>query len=101
MAEKRFRPDKCKSFAISRISVEGANALIIDDILETGETLTRIRELIEERGAASVRVATLLHKEGKLKRPLTADYVGFQIPGRIRCGLRSGFRRTLSKPSRH
>ena len=44
-------------------SVEGANALIIDDILETGETLTRIRELIEERGAASVRVATLLHKE--------------------------------------
>ncbi len=61
-------------------SVEGANALIIDDILETGETLTRIRELIEERGAASVRVATLLHKEGKLKRPLTADYVGFQVP---------------------
>ena len=60
--------------------VEGASVLIIDDILETGETLTRIRTMMEERGAASVRVATLLHKKGKLKRPLTADYVGFQIP---------------------
>ena len=54
--------------------------LVIDDILETGETLTRIRDLIQERGAASVRVATLLHKKGKLKRPFTADYVGFEIP---------------------
>ena len=61
-------------------AVVGASVLIIDDILETGETLTRIRTMIEDRGAASIRVATLLHKEGKLKRPYTADYVGFQIP---------------------
>ena len=60
-------------------SVKGANALIIDDILETGETLSRIQTLIEEGGAASVHVATLLQKEGKLRRPFTADYVGFQI----------------------
>ena len=67
-------------------SVEGANALIIDDILETGETLTRIRDLIEERGAASVRTATLLQKEGKLKRPFAVDYLGFQIPDQFVVG---------------
>ncbi len=67
-------------------SIEGAKVLIIDDILETGETLTCIRKLIEDHGAASVRVATLLHKEGKLKRPFTVDYVGFQIPDKFVVG---------------
>ncbi len=61
-------------------SVEGVNALIIDDILETGETLSCIKKLLETRGAAAVRIATLLHKEGKLTRPIKSDYVGFQIP---------------------
>ena len=62
------------------VSVAGADVLVIDDILESGETLTRIRNLIQERGAASVRVATLLQKKDKLKRRFTADYVGFEIP---------------------
>lgn len=62
------------------ISVAGEHVLIIEDIVETGETLTRVRELIEERGAASVRVATLLQKKGNPKRSFAPNYVGFQIP---------------------
>jgi len=67
-------------------SIDGAKVLVIDDILETGETLTCVRKLIEAHGATSIRVATLLHKEGKLKRPFTADYVGFRIPDQFVVG---------------
>ena len=42
--------------------------------------MTCIRDLVQARGAASVRVATLLQKMGKLELQFAADYVGFQIP---------------------
>ncbi len=58
----------------------GRDVLLIDDILDTGRTLTAVVEELKQRGAASVRVAVLLHKIGRQEVPLTADYVGFDIP---------------------
>jgi hypoxanthine phosphoribosyltransferase len=58
----------------------GRDVLIIDDILDTGQTLSRVAAELKQRGAASVRVAVLLHKQGRQQVDFTADYVGFPIP---------------------
>lgn len=60
-------------------SVAGRDVLIIDDILESGRTLTFARNLIVERGAKSVRIAVLLEKPGKRAVAIDADFTGFVI----------------------
>jgi hypoxanthine phosphoribosyltransferase len=58
----------------------GRDVLLIDDILDTGQTLSRVAEELKNRGALSVRTAVLLHKEGRQQVPFEADYVCFDIP---------------------
>src|ERR1700736_4742688 len=53
--------------------VEGKNVLIVEDILDTGLTLSYLRKIIQEHHPKTLRVAALLEK-------LDADYVGFSIP---------------------
>jgi len=59
----------------------GKHVLIIDDILDSGQTLGVVRELIERQGPATCRCAVLLRKpESKRIRPVEVEYVGFDIP---------------------
>jgi hypoxanthine phosphoribosyltransferase len=58
----------------------GRHVLIVDDILDTGRTLSKVVEELTRRGAESVRVAVLLHKQGRQQVALEPDYVGFPIP---------------------
>lgn len=61
-------------------SVEGRHVLIVEDIVDTGFTLTKVIELLKHRGAASVEVVTMLDKpEGRVVK-MDAKYVGFTIP---------------------
>ncbi len=60
--------------------VTGRDVLLIDDILESGNTLRFARDLMYERGAKDVGLAVLLDKESKRKGELVADYVGFVCP---------------------
>ncbi len=60
-------------------NVEGRDVLLIDDILESGRTLSFARDLMKERKARSVKIAVLLEKPGKRKVEIDADYVGFVI----------------------
>lgn len=60
--------------------VTGRNVLLVDDILESGQTLTFARQLLFARGAASVRICVLLEKPGKRRADAIADFVGFQTP---------------------
>ena len=60
--------------------VAGRDVLLIDDILESGNTLQFARDLMLERNAASVEVAVLLDKHSKRKANVNADYVGFDCP---------------------
>lgn len=60
--------------------VRGRHVLLLDDILDTGQTLGYLVQHLHGVGAASVKVAVLLRKEGRQKVPLEPDYCGFPIP---------------------
>lgn len=66
--------------------LDGKDLLIVEDIVDTGLTIARVRDLLASRGAASVRIATLLEKETDRGHALTADYVGFRIPDQFVVG---------------
>lgn len=66
--------------------VAGRTILIVDDILETGRTLSYAVELLKGRGAADVKLAVLLEKPGKLETLVKADFVGFSIPDKFVVG---------------
>ncbi len=61
-------------------TVEGRDVLLIDDILESGNTLKFTRELILSRGARSVSIAVLLDKRGRRQSDIEAHFVGFVCP---------------------
>ncbi len=60
--------------------VSGRDVLLIDDILESGKTLSFARKLMLERGAKSCSIAVLLDKRMRRQIELDADYVGFDCP---------------------
>jgi hypoxanthine phosphoribosyltransferase len=60
--------------------VRGRHILLLDDILDTGQTLSYLAQHLRSLGALSVRVAVLLRKQGRQRVPLEPDYVGFDIP---------------------
>jgi hypoxanthine phosphoribosyltransferase len=60
--------------------VTGRDVLLLDDILDTGQTLSALVRHIEDRGARSVRTAVLLRKVGRQVVPIEPDYCGFTIP---------------------
>jgi hypoxanthine phosphoribosyltransferase len=60
--------------------VRGRDILLIDDILESGNTLKYTRDLMLSRGAKSVHIAVLLDKRMRRKADIDADFVGFECP---------------------
>lgn len=60
--------------------IEGRDVLIVEDIVDTGLTLSRLVEILRTRKPASLKVCAFLDKSGKRRVPFTADYVGFSIP---------------------
>ena len=59
--------------------IKGRHLLILDDILDSGLTLSAIRQKLEAIGPLSVRICVLLKKRVKQAVPVEADYVGFEI----------------------
>ena len=59
--------------------VTGRDVLIVDDILDSGRTLRRVRAMIEHHRPASIRIAVLLRKPSKAPPDVQADFVGFDI----------------------
>ena len=61
-------------------SLEGAEVLVIDDILDSGKTLSLVTELLEQRHPGSVRTCVMLRKQRPQAMSYPIDYVGFDIP---------------------
>ena len=60
--------------------LSGKDLLIVEDILDSGMTLSYLKGLLQGRNPASIRIATLLDKPSRRKVDLKADYVGFEVP---------------------
>jgi hypoxanthine phosphoribosyltransferase len=60
--------------------IEGKNVLIVEDILDTGLTLTYLRKVFLQHHPKSLRIAALLDKPSRRIEQIEADYVGFSIP---------------------
>lgn len=61
-------------------NIEGKDILIVEDILDSGNTLYYLMQLLWARKPASIRICTLLDKPERRVRDITADYSGFSIP---------------------
>jgi hypoxanthine phosphoribosyltransferase len=59
--------------------VEGDDLVIVEDIVDTGLTLSYLREQLRSRNPASIKVAALLHKPARMRREVEIDYLGFTI----------------------
>jgi hypoxanthine phosphoribosyltransferase len=68
------------------LPLTGRDVLIVEDIVDTGLTLSRLLGVLRERQPASVRVCAFLDKSARRRVPFTADYVGFAIPDRFVVG---------------
>jgi len=62
------------------ISLEGADVLIVEDIVDTGLTLNYLLALLQQRKPKSIRVAALLDKVSRRIKPVDIGYTGFEIP---------------------
>ena len=60
--------------------VAGRNVLIVEDVVDTGLTLSWLVANLQSRGPASVRIAALLRKPDAMQMEIDVDYVGFDIP---------------------
>lgn len=93
-----------KSSGIVRIgkdldrSIEGRHVVIVEDIMDTGLTLSHLIKVLHERQPASVKIACLLDKPSRRKCDIKPDYCGFEVPNEfvVGCGLDyDGFYRNL------
>lgn len=62
------------------VTVEGRDVLIVEDIIDSGLTLSYLIDVLDHRGAKSVTVATLFDKPARRTVELTPDYKGFTLP---------------------
>lgn len=64
----------------------GRHVIIVEDIIDTGKTIKKLVDDLDGKGAASVKVATLLIKPESVQYDIKPDYVGFEIPNKFIIG---------------
>lgn len=61
-------------------SIEGKNVLLVEDIIDSGRTLSHLVKLLSQRGPKSLKICTLLDKPDRRVTKINVDYIGFTIP---------------------
>ena len=61
-------------------SIQGKDVLVVEDIVDSGRTLSYLLEMLRDRGPASLRLCTLLDKPDRRVIDVPVDYTGFEIP---------------------
>lgn len=69
--------------------LENRDVLIIEDIIDSGNTMHHLLKILKQRGPASLRIAALLDKPDRRVAPVTVEYSGFNIPDEfvVGCGM--------------
>ena len=68
------------------VAIEGRDILVVEDIVDTGLTLSYLLANLKSRGPASVKLAALLDKYERREKEVTIDYLGFKIPDKFVVG---------------
>ena len=68
------------------VAIEGRHILVVEDIVDTGLTLSYLLANLKSRGAASVKLAALLDKFERREKEVSIDYLGFRIPDKFVVG---------------
>ncbi|WP_353092930.1 hypoxanthine phosphoribosyltransferase [Tissierella praeacuta] len=63
-----------------RTEVEGKDILIVDDIIDSGYTLNKVKEILSSKNPNSVKICVMLDKPSRRKIDIDPDFVGFSIP---------------------
>jgi hypoxanthine phosphoribosyltransferase len=67
--------------------IRGKDVIVVEDIVDTGLTLSRLLEILGSRGANSIKLASFLDKpEPRIKKELKIDYTGFVVPNKFVVG---------------
>jgi hypoxanthine phosphoribosyltransferase len=69
------------------VSIEGHDVVIVEDIVDSGITLSYLMKVLSQRKPKSLRIATLLDKPERRQRPVEVHYVGFRIPDEFVVGF--------------
>ena len=67
-------------------SIEGLDVIIVEDIIDSGNTLSRLVPILKAREPASLRITTLLDKPDRRESEVKVDYVGFEIEDKFVVG---------------
>lgn len=73
-------------------SIEGKHVIIVEDIIDTGLTLSYLLKNLHSRNPASLRICTLLNKAANRKVEIPVDYVGFKVPNAFLVGYGLDFK---------
>jgi len=67
-------------------NIENRHIIVVEDIIDSGQTMHNFLQDLKEKNPASISIATLLLKPGALQFPIEPDYVGFEIPTKFVVG---------------
>lgn len=68
------------------VSLTGRHVIIVEDIVDTGKTLSEFMPQLLNQQPASLKIAALLHKPEALAHPVKIDYLGFNVPNKFLLG---------------
>lgn len=69
-----------------RNSIEGKDVILVEDIIDTGRTLTYVLEYLKQKNPNSIKIATMLSKPSRRVMELNVDYIGFSIEDKFVVG---------------
>jgi len=72
--------------------IRGKHVLLVEDIMDSGVTISYLKQMLLDRGPASLKICVLLDKTERRKVPIEADYAGFRIPNKYVVGYGLDFK---------
>ena len=69
-----------------RDSIEGKDVILVEDIIDTGRTLTYVKEYLKQKNPNSIKIATMLSKPSRRVMELEVEYIGFAIEDKFVVG---------------
>ncbi|MBW3468778.1 hypoxanthine phosphoribosyltransferase [Arthrospiribacter ruber] len=68
------------------VDIEGREIIIVEDIVDTGLSMSHLLKMLKEKNPSGIAIATLLHKPEALQKDIKMDYIGFNIPNKFVVG---------------